>query len=145
MTTARDRRAARVIVRDRGGAVLLMRGGDPSRPEAGRWWFTPGGGVEPGESEEQAAERELFEETGLVGVDLRRLAVQRDVEFSFGGVLIRQHEVYFTVTVPRFAPDRSGWTELERRAQDDMRWWDPEELTATSETVYPEGLRALLD
>ena len=45
-----DRVAARVLVVDRDGAVLLLRGGDPHRPEAGTWWFTPGGGVDDGES-----------------------------------------------------------------------------------------------
>jgi 8-oxo-dGTP pyrophosphatase MutT (NUDIX family) len=44
----RKRRAARVILIDERGRVLLLRGSDPGRPEAGTWWFTPGGGVEPG-------------------------------------------------------------------------------------------------
>src|SRR5690606_42109346 len=29
------------------------------------WWFTVGGGIDPGETPHQAAVRELFEETGL--------------------------------------------------------------------------------
>src|SRR5262245_37312361 len=30
-----------------------------------QWWVTPGGGLQPGESFEQAARRELQEETGI--------------------------------------------------------------------------------
>jgi ADP-ribose pyrophosphatase YjhB (NUDIX family) len=50
-----ERVAARVVLLDRAGRVLLFRGCDPWQPAAGIWWITPGGGVEPGESLEQAA------------------------------------------------------------------------------------------
>lgn len=43
-------------------AVLLVQRGNP--PNAGRWGF-PGGKIECGESWQQAAERELLEETGI--------------------------------------------------------------------------------
>lgn len=42
---------ARIILVDDSGQILLFRGGDPARPRAGTWWFTPGGAVEPGETE----------------------------------------------------------------------------------------------
>ena len=47
------RNAARVLLIDPGGRLLLVHGGDPADPSAGSWWFTPGGGMEPGESAEE--------------------------------------------------------------------------------------------
>ncbi len=49
-----------VVVKD--GEVLLVKRRDP--PNAGQWAI-PGGSVRLGESLQQAAERELYEETGL--------------------------------------------------------------------------------
>ncbi|MBB3140877.1 NUDIX hydrolase [Halomonas organivorans] len=50
-----------VLIRD--GRILLVRRANP--PDAGLWGF-PGGKIERGESIEQAAMRELHEETGIV-------------------------------------------------------------------------------
>ena len=53
---------AGAIVRDASGRVLLVqRANEPSRG----LWSLPGGRVEAGESPEEAAAREVFEETGL--------------------------------------------------------------------------------
>ena len=46
------------------GRILLFSDSDPGLPGL-HWWITPGGGVEPGESDLEAAVRELAEETGL--------------------------------------------------------------------------------
>lgn len=58
---------AAVILRD-GPLMLVTR-----RPEGtffGGWWEWPGGKLEPGETLEQCARRELLEETGLEAEDL---------------------------------------------------------------------------
>ena len=51
--------AAAIILIDSRKKVLLIRRSDNGR------WCLPGGGVDPGESAEEACVRETFEETGL--------------------------------------------------------------------------------
>ena len=138
------RRAARVLVVSTAGSVLLLRGGDPRRPEAGTWWFTPGGGLEDGESPEQAARRELAEETGLEHADLGDVVLERSIEFEFDGVVYEQTEDYFVIRTEPFELDNSGWSPLEVATVVEHRWWTVDELRTTREQVYPEGLADLL-
>jgi len=138
------RNAARVLLLDPDGRVLLVHGGDPAGVEAGSWWFTPGGGVEPGEDAMAAALREAFEETGHRVERLEGPVARRSSVFPFDGRLIEQREQFFVAHVPAFEPTTGGWTELERRALLGLRWWTLDELRTTTETVYPSTLADLV-
>ncbi len=70
---------ASVALVDRRGWILMQERDSRPRIDPDRWGF-PGGGVEPGESYEQAAYRELEEETG---VRLEPGTLELVGEFSF--------------------------------------------------------------
>jgi 8-oxo-dGTP pyrophosphatase MutT (NUDIX family) len=145
-----QRRAARVfVIADQ--AVLLIKGCDPARPEAGTWWLTPGGGIDDGETIEAAAAREVLEETGLhlARDQFGPVIATRVAEFEFDEQEYRQAEWFFAVNVARFVPQADGWEPIEQRALLDQRWWTVAELVATDETLYPieiaEIVQAVID
>jgi len=139
--------AARVVLVDRAGRTLLFRGGDPHRPQIGTWWFTPGGGVENGETLADAARREVTEETGLDVGDVGEPVLVRTVRFGFEGVVYDQVEHFFVVHVDVLdlgRIDESRWTDEERRVVVEYRWWTVEELRTTTEQWFPEELVELM-
>jgi 8-oxo-dGTP pyrophosphatase MutT (NUDIX family) len=147
MTAPVVRSAARVLLLDAGGRVLLFRGHDPVRPEAGSWWFTVGGGVDEGESHRAAAARELFEETGLT-LDEGALIgpLHSEVaEFSIAGTSYSQTNEFYAAHVDRHEVDTVGFTDLENELVLEHRWWTPRELRETRDVVFPECLPDLLD
>ena len=147
MTVPLERRAARVILVDEAGRLLLQHCCDPSSPQSGSWWNTMGGGLDEGESSPQAAVRELLEETGLrlPPEELGPVVHRRLTEFRFGGADYRQSEDYFVVRTPCFDAAPTGHSDLELVAVLGTRWWSRDELRRTGERVYPAELLEVLE
>lgn len=105
----RERGVAVVV---RGDAVLMVRHDHPAHSI----WTLPGGGVEPGESHEQTAARELLEETHLVA---------RSLTFLTTAPVHGQLDHYYFVEVDPLAEPACGVDpELAGRRQvlQDVQW-----------------------
>jgi len=137
----RTRPSARVLLLDQSGSVLLFKFVHGSSS----YWATPGGAVEDGETFEQAALRELKEETGLSVDQLNGEVGRRSFEMQLvGGERVLADERFFAASTVRAAISDSGWSANERSVVADHRWWSVEELGQTSELIFPERLLDLL-
>jgi len=136
------RPAARILLVDARNRVLLFRFTPGDRSPL---WCTPGGAVDPGESYEAAARRELWEETGL-DCDCGPQVAQRTVDFlTFEGVEVTADKRWFRVDVIAHDVASAGLTDLERRVMAGSRWFDRDELADWHETIYPSDLLAMLE
>jgi ADP-ribose pyrophosphatase YjhB (NUDIX family) len=136
------RPAARVVVVDAADRVLLIRFTEPA---SGRtWWATPGGALEPGETHQQAARRELLEETGLAGIELSPVIWTREHVFAWRGRRYRQQERFFFARVDRHELGPELREAHLRDGIDAHRWWTLPELEQTDEVTAPRRLACLL-
>ncbi len=109
----KPRRATLIIVRN--DRVLL------ARDDTLDFWSLPGGRIEPGETDEAAAARELNEETGLELLSLEYL-LEHESD-------VRRHRV-FRITVNDTEPVPGN--EIA-----DLKWWDGREPIKQASSVTP--------
>lgn len=145
----RSRESARLVVLDDEDRMFLFEHNSPvpaNRNESKilRYWVTAGGGVEEGESWEQAAHRELWEETGIDDAEIGPWIWSREKQVIFEGEQINGRERYFLVRCSVREISNEHQHENERRVYQRHHWWSLEELRKTHDIVYPVGLAELL-
>ncbi len=138
--TPRARRAARLIVTDVENRVLLFQ---IARHDGSRFWATPGGGLEEGETFEEAARRESIEELDHEITELGPPLWRGSARFTFatlGDSPILQEEVFFRVEVESWQPSARVASFHEEEGILEGRFFSLAELEAREAEVFPEGL-----
>src|SRR4051812_16169957 len=132
------RQAARAILLDMAGRVLLIHFAMPRGDDIYTFWATPGGGIEPGESAMAAVKRELLEELGL-GLALHGPVHTAVGIFEYDGVMVENTDTFFVGRCD-VTPVLQGATDKDSAALLAVRWWTPQEIENTGEDVYPRDL-----
>ena len=142
----RRRKTVRLVIVDEDERVLLYEDSDPGLTPTFTWWSTPGGGIDPGESERETAVREMFEETGAHATadDFIGPLAERTVTHGYSDQIVEQHDVFYGLRTSAFTVSADGLTPEEQITMGQWRWWTLAELTSTTERVWPHQIAELV-
>jgi 8-oxo-dGTP diphosphatase len=143
----RRRPSSRLLVLDRADRVLLFRFSFTKGALEGQdYWATPGGAVEPGETFVEAAQRELFEETGIVTAAVGEPVAEKEfiLQLATGERVVAEERLFLVRIADSPLLSREQWTPGEQEVMVEHRWWSASDLSATNEVVFPEELAEIL-
>jgi ADP-ribose pyrophosphatase YjhB (NUDIX family) len=135
MKEVKKRQASRLVLLDSAKRLLLFR---HAWKNGGTFWALPGGGVEKGETFEQAAIREAAEELGVTGGSLNFLW-EKVVSMAPS---ICQQERYFLMKgdFPNLLSYAHVGKIHEKEGILETKWWTLKDLESITEPLFPEGL-----
>ena len=137
MTQPRLRHAARALVLDEGDNVLLVHFHWEGLDLPGGFWACPGGGIDPGESPEEALRRELAEELGLEPANVEGPVWRLTRLFPMSG-WDGQTDLTYLVRAAHFEPRPR--VDLLAENVHGLRWFSPAEVIAGVVTFSPRDL-----
>jgi 8-oxo-dGTP diphosphatase len=124
---------------DENGAILLIRFVVPREGGEFVFWALPGGEIEGGETETEAAAREVREELGLeltvtgpIYCDSNRFFHQEEMQDNV--------DFLFRAECGREEPWLVGFTADEKAIMKEVRWWSASEVEASEERIFPVNL-----
>ena len=144
-------RSVRIILINPKNEIALVCADDPHMRSAngkyaGRFWFLPGGKIEPNETSTEAIYRELHEETGLNPQDLAigPQVWEGTVHLLKNGQPWNIQQYFFVVYTQKQSLAFYHLDSWESKCLEKLAWFSLDAIKHSTEIIYPIGLAELL-
>jgi 8-oxo-dGTP pyrophosphatase MutT (NUDIX family) len=145
------RSSVKVLLLNDKDELLLICADDPKTTTVdgeyhGKFWFPIGGEIEKGESIQEAAFREIYEESGIEkkDVELGPVVWYGEFDLVLGGVKTHLKQTFI---VARTKKRKVAFTKLdqwERKVIKEVKWFSLREIETSDEIIYPVLLKKYL-
>jgi len=142
----RKRNSSRAVMLNTKNEIFLIRYFFDYFKDKNTVWLTPGGGLEDGETYEEALKREVFEETGVRLDGKYRYLFFRDRIYTLSdGEKVLGHEQYYLVRIGKEAFSFENWTKSEQKRMSDPKWWSKREISESGDEFFSDDIIDIMD
>ena len=138
------RKSINILLLNEENELLLMHADDPSTtsPDGvyhGPFWFPVGGKIEEGESVQEAAIRELHEETGIApeDVELGPIVWHGEFDLILCGTMQRLNQRFLVAKTTQNTISHANLTREEQAVIKKAAWFSLEKLKNCPEVIFP--------
>jgi len=108
-------------------------------------WITPGGGLEVGESFDDALKRELYEELGIQLKQSYKQVYYRNPIYTLkNGNQVQSEERFYLIYLNEETFLYDSWTESEKKRMLKGKWWSVEEIKLSSDKFFSEDILSII-
>ena len=138
------RNSIKVLLLNDDNELLLICVDDPKPTTVkgeyhGRFWDTIGGEIEPHESIQQAALREIHEETGITKeeIELGPIVWFGELDLVLAGTLTHIKQRFIVARTKQKNVSLENLTQAEQAVVKKVDWFSLEEIKNSTEVIYP--------
>ena len=140
------RKSSRAIVLNKENEIFLFQYMFDYLEDGKAIWITPGGGLEEGESFEDALKRELFEELGVQITESYPEVYYRNPVYTLkNGKKVQSVEKFFLVRLEEDAFSFEHWSKSEKKRMLAGKWWSREKIEQSDEEFFSKDILRILN